>query len=79
LLEDSQEHLWLGTDGGVVHYDGQLFQTIYQISGDRGAAALLELPTSTLYGKMRKFGHQSSLNSVSYILHIGISDITIYG
>ncbi len=30
--------------------------TNYQISGDRGAAALLGLPPSTLYGKMRKLG-----------------------
>ncbi len=30
--------------------------TNYQISGDRGAAALLRLPPSTLYGKMRKLG-----------------------
>ena len=29
LLEDRKGHLWLGTDGGVVHYDGrQYFQTI---------------------------------------------------
>jgi len=28
----------------------------YQISGNRGAAALLRLPPSTLYGKMRKLG-----------------------
>ena len=30
--------------------------TNYQISGDRGAAALLGLPPSTLYSKMRKLG-----------------------
>ena len=30
--------------------------TNYQISGDRGAAALLKLPPSTLYSKMRKLG-----------------------
>ena len=30
--------------------------TNYQISGERGAAALLRLPPSTLYGKMRKLG-----------------------
>ncbi|MDE0077228.1 MAG: sigma 54-interacting transcriptional regulator, partial [Caldilineaceae bacterium] len=30
--------------------------TNYQISGDRGAAALLRLPPSTLYSKMKKLG-----------------------
>ncbi|MDE2832721.1 MAG: sigma 54-interacting transcriptional regulator, partial [Gemmatimonadota bacterium] len=28
LLEDQRGHIWIGTDGGVAHYDGQLFQTI---------------------------------------------------
>ena len=28
MFEDSRSHLWIGTDGGVAHYDGQFFQTI---------------------------------------------------
>ncbi|MDE2724351.1 MAG: sigma-54-dependent Fis family transcriptional regulator, partial [Gemmatimonadota bacterium] len=30
--------------------------TNWQVKGVRGAAALLKLPSSTLYGKMRKLG-----------------------
>ena len=39
------------------HYILEVLKTTnYQISGDRGAAALLRLPPSTLYSKMKKLG-----------------------
>jgi len=28
IYEDRDGHIWFGTDGGVVHYDGHIFQTI---------------------------------------------------
>ena len=56
--------LSVSQDGEVVpldeferHYILEVLKsTKWQIAGDKGAATLLGLPTSTLYGKMRKLG-----------------------
>jgi len=64
IQPDRQERLWFSTLKGVCWYDGADFHylegdgiaTNGQIKGTKGAAALLGVPPSTLYHKMRKLG-----------------------
>ncbi|MCY3684454.1 MAG: sigma 54-interacting transcriptional regulator [Gemmatimonadetes bacterium] len=64
VLEPKRRTVTVSQDREVVpldeyerHYILEVLKiTNYQISGNRGTAALLGLPPSTLYGKMRKLG-----------------------